>query len=179
MIARSQKVDRAKPVSKNGRFPAAAGIMFGLGLGGFFDGIVFHQILQWHHMVTSAGYPPDSVRNLQINTLWDGLFHASTYVFVLIGLILLWRTARRRHLRWSGKLLAGTMLMGFGAFNLVEGLINHHALGLHHVNETVDRRYWIYWDLGFLAWGAAMLVVGWVLYDRGMKESPAPEGGGR
>lgn len=30
-------------------FPAAAGILFGLGLGGFFDGIVLHQILQWHH----------------------------------------------------------------------------------------------------------------------------------
>jgi uncharacterized membrane protein len=40
-------------------------------------------------------------------------FHGSTYVFVLIGLILLWRTARHPHLRWSSKLLAGKMLMGF------------------------------------------------------------------
>jgi uncharacterized membrane protein len=31
------------------RFPTAAGIFLGLGLGGFFDGIVLHQILQWHH----------------------------------------------------------------------------------------------------------------------------------
>jgi Predicted membrane protein (DUF2243) len=39
-------------------FPASAGILLDLGLGGFFDGIVLHQILQWHHMVTgriSAG----------------------------------------------------------------------------------------------------------------------------
>jgi uncharacterized membrane protein len=42
------------------RFPVSAGILFGLGLGGFFDGIVLHQILQWHHMVTNAGYPPDT-----------------------------------------------------------------------------------------------------------------------
>jgi uncharacterized membrane protein len=32
-----------------------------LGLRGFFDGIVLHQILQWRHMLTSADYPPNSV----------------------------------------------------------------------------------------------------------------------
>lgn len=55
-------------------FPISAGILFGLGLGGFFDGIVLHQLLQWHHMLTSAGYPPDTVANLRVNTLWDGIF---------------------------------------------------------------------------------------------------------
>ena len=68
------------------RFPTSAGVFLGLGLGGFFDGIVLHQILQWHHMATSAGYPADSVENLKFNTLLDGLFHAATYVFVVIGL---------------------------------------------------------------------------------------------
>jgi uncharacterized membrane protein len=53
-------------------FPTSAGILFGLGLGGFFDGIVLHRILQWHHMITSAGYPPDSVENLKFNTFWAG-----------------------------------------------------------------------------------------------------------
>lgn len=77
-------------------FPIAAGIFLGLGLRGFFDGIVLHQILQWHHMLTTAGYPPDSVHN-QENTFWDGLLHASTYVFVLIGLVILWRAAHRNH----------------------------------------------------------------------------------
>jgi uncharacterized membrane protein len=154
-------------------FPAAAGVLFGLGLGGFFDGIVLHQLLQWHHMLTSAGYPADSVRNLQVNTLWDGVFHASTYVFVVAGLVLLWRRAHRTHLWWSGRLLAGTMLIGFGLFNLVEGVVDHHLLGLHHVNETVPRTQWIYWDLGFLAWGAAMLVGGWWLYRGGQGDSAA------
>ena len=153
-------------------FPTSAGILLGLGLGGFFDGIVLHQVLQWHHMLTSAGYPADSVRNLEVNTLWDGLFHATTYVFALLGLILLWRTAHRTHVRWSGKLLAGTILMGFGIFNLVEGIIDHHILGIHHVNETVAREQWIYWDVGFLAWGAAMLIGGWALYRAGRKDSP-------
>jgi uncharacterized membrane protein len=102
---------------RNREFPTSAGILFGLGLGGFFDGIMLHQVLQWHHMLTSAGYPADSVPNLEVNTFWDGLFHASTYVFVLLGLVVLWRKAHRTHVRWSGKLLMGTMLMGFGIFN--------------------------------------------------------------
>ena len=44
-------------------FPISAGILFGLGLGGFFDGIILHQVLQWHHMLTSDGYPADSLHN--------------------------------------------------------------------------------------------------------------------
>src|SRR5215210_2521873 len=89
----------------SGGFPVSAGILFGLGLGGFFDGIVLHQILQWHHMVTSAGYPPDSIENLKVNTFWDGIFHAATYVLTGLGLYVLWRYSRKRHIRWSGKLL--------------------------------------------------------------------------
>ncbi len=156
---------------ENGGFPVSAGILFGLGLGGFFDGIVLHQILQWHHMLTSAGYPPDSVENLEINTFWDGLFHASTYIFTGLGLYILWRYSRKNHLRWSGKLLPGSILIGFGIFNLVEGIIDHHLLGIHHVNETVPREQWIYWDVGFLIWGAVMLIAGWLLLKRGKEET--------
>ena len=153
-------------------FPLSAGILFGLGFGGFFDGIILRQVLQWHHMLTSAGYPPDNVSNLKFNTLWDGIFHLSTYVFVLLGLIILWKRAHKPHVRWSGKLLAGSMLMGFGIFNVVEGIVDHHVLGIHHVNETVPPDQWIYWDLGFLLWGAAMLVGGWLLLRTGEEETP-------
>lgn len=154
-------------------FPTSAGIFLGLGLGGFFDGIVLHQVLQWHHMVTSAGYPADTVANLEFNTLLDGLFHATTYVFVVVGLALLWRAARRPHTIWSGKMLLGTLLMGFGMFNVVEGVIDHHLLGIHHVNETVPPEQWIYWDIGFLVWGAAMLIGGWALLRAGRRKSAA------
>ncbi len=148
------------------RFPLTAGVLFGLGLGGFFDGIVLHQVLQWHHMVSSA-YPPTSVPNLQLNTLWDGLFHASTYVFVVAGLFVLWRSAHRRHLFWSTRLLIGTLLLGWGVFNVVEGLVDHEILGIHHVNERVPAEQWIWWDMGFLAWGALMIVIGaWLAFRR-------------
>jgi len=153
-------------------FPVSAGILAGLGLGGFFDGIVFHQVLQWHHMLTSAGYPATSVPNLEVNTLWDGFFHVSTYILVILGLLLLWRAAHRTHRRWSHTWLAGTILMGFGLFNVVEGLIDHHLLGIHHVNETMPPAQWIYWDIGFLAWGALMLLGGWRLMRTGRQETP-------
>ncbi|ATA96281.1 DUF2243 domain-containing protein [Sinorhizobium meliloti] len=155
---------------ENAEFPAAAGILLGLGLGGFFDGIVLHQVLQWHHMLSSAGFPPDSLENLRLNTFFDGLFHMGTYVFVVLGLIVLWRRGRRRPLLWSAKLIAGTFLIGFGGFNLIEGTVNHQILGLHHVNETVSRDQWVYWDTGFLLWGASMLIAGWVLYRSGKRD---------
>lgn len=43
-------------------FPLAGGLLLGLGLGGFFDGIILHQVLQWHHMLTSAGFPPNTAK---------------------------------------------------------------------------------------------------------------------
>jgi uncharacterized membrane protein len=150
-------------------FPTASGILFGLGLGGFFDGIVLHQILQWHHML-SSWYPTNTIENLRLNTLWDGLFHSATYVFVVLGLYLFWKVAHRQHLYWSGKLMWGTALIGWGAFNVVEGLIDHELLGVHHVNELVAPGDFIYWDMGFLVWGALMLAGGWALYRSGRGE---------
>ena len=155
----------------NAGFPTAAGIWLGLGLGGFFDGIVLHQILQWHHMLTSAGFPPDDIHNLKVNTLWDGLFHASTYVFVGIGLWLLWRAAHRSQVWWSGKILTGSLLLGFGIFNVVEGIVDHHILKIHHVNETVPPEQWMYWDVGFLVWGAAMIVGGRAWFNAGKRDT--------
>lgn len=141
-----------------------AGILLGLGLGGFFDGILLHQILQWHHMLSNTSeYPPNSVAGLEVNTLADGLFHASTYIFTLAGLAVLWDTVLRGPVPWSTRAFAGTLLMGWGLFNVIEGIIDHQLLGIHHVNEKVPQSQWIYWDLGFLAWGAVMLVGGWLM----------------
>jgi uncharacterized membrane protein len=111
------------------------------------------------------------VANLEVNTFWDGLFHAATYVLIALGLAMFWRHGRRAHARWSGKLLAGTLLIGWGIFNIVEGVVNHHLLGLHHVNETVPHSQWWLWDTGFLAWGALMLIGGAYLVRAGRRET--------
>lgn len=148
-------------------FPLAPGIVLGIGLGGFVDGIVLHQILQWHHMLTSAGYAADTVGNLQLNTLVDGLFHAVTWIATAAGLLLLHR-AVRRGCGWSGRRLLGGLLIGWGAFNLVEGIVDHHLLGLHHVREAAANP--LLWDLAFLALGAALVAGGYALARR---EAPA------
>jgi uncharacterized membrane protein len=141
----------------------------GIGLGGFFDGIVLHQLLQWHHMFSSA-YATDTVPGLRVNTLGDGLFHAFTYVVTVAGVFLLWNGARQRHAPWSTAPFFGLLLLGWGAFNLVEGVIDHLILGIHHVNETAPREQWIWWDLAFLVWGVAMIVIGWWLVRVGQVE---------
>src|SRR5688500_2753101 len=68
--------------------PRTSGLLLGLGLGGFVDGIVLHQILQWHHMVSSVdGAPTDTVMGLEVNTLADGFFHLATWLLVVAASI--------------------------------------------------------------------------------------------
>ena len=69
-----------------------AAILLGLGQAGFFDGIVFHQLLQWHHMFTSIE-STNTVSGLELNTLGDGLFHLVDWLFTLAGLVVCgWRS---------------------------------------------------------------------------------------
>jgi uncharacterized membrane protein len=163
---------RAPRTAPSGRLLAGT-LLLGLGLGGFVDGIVLHQILQWHHMLTGAGYPATTVGNLELNTVADGLFHAATWILTVTGVALLWGAARGRHRPWPAGLLWGGVVAGWGAFNLVEGAIDHQLLGLHHVNETAPREQWIWWDLGFLVWGAIMLAAGWMWLRRGHRQAAA------
>jgi uncharacterized membrane protein len=143
------------PTAAGGSAVTVGTILLGVGLGGLFDGIVLHQILQWHHML-SAQSPPDSLSSLELNTLADGLFHAVAWVFTLIGVLLIWGAMRHgASLGWSR--LVGGLLAGWGGFNLVEGLVDHHVLGVHHVRPGPDQ---LLYDVGFLAWGGIMLAAG-------------------
>lgn len=144
----------------------APGLLLGVGLGGFVDGIVIHQLLQWHHMVSHVdGLSPDTVPGLQFNTLADGLFHVVTWVCVVVGSTMAvadWRAGRRAP-SWSFHI--GLLLTGWGWFNLVEGIVDHHILGVHHVRDDLGGP--LAWDLGFLALGALLVVVGRTLHRSG------------
>jgi uncharacterized membrane protein len=140
-----------------------AGLVLGIGLGGFADGILFHQILQLHGMLTGIR-PKVTLENAEINMFWDGLFHAVTWCATVAGLTLLWRASRRQaELCWSGQVLVGAMLAGWGLFNLVEGTLDHYILGVHHVYENAGLSIW---DALFLASGLALLGVGGLLVNR-------------
>jgi hypothetical protein len=47
------------------------------------------------------------------------------------------------------------MLIGFGAFNVIEGVVDHHLLVIHRVNATVPVKQRIWWDIyGVCLFGA-------------------------
>lgn len=162
--------DAPTTVAVNPRPLISAGTMLGIGMGGFIDGILFHQLLQIHNML-SARRPPDSVVSIEINMFWDGLFHAFTWLMTAIGIAMLFRAARRPEVPWSGRTLVGAMLLGWGLFNLVEGLLDHHILQIHHVYQRAGGVS--VWDWLFLALGLLLVVVG-LLLIRGDGAAPRP-----
>jgi uncharacterized membrane protein len=146
----------------------ASGLLYGLGLGGFLDGIVLHQIFQWHHMVSHVdAYPVTTVAGLEVNTLADGFFHLATWALVVaasITTLVAWRRGRLAP-NWSFHL--GLVLAGWGLFNVVEGIVDHHLLDVHHVRDDLGGP--LAWDIGFLVLGVLLVVGGWLLHQRGLR----------
>ena len=102
-------------------------------MGGFVDGIVFHQLLQFDNMLSAKlrtkGLPPERlVVNLEINMFWDGLFHVFTWITTAIGIGLLWHAVRKPGVLLSTRTRLGSLALGWGLFNLLEDLIDHHIL---------------------------------------------------
>jgi uncharacterized membrane protein len=146
----------------------ASGLLFGVGLGGFVDGIVLHQLLQWHHMVTDVGdYPVTTVAGLEANIVFDGFFHVVTWVCVLAGSISLLRAWRDGRLAPTWSFHFGLVLVGWGAFNVVEGVIDHQVLGIHHVRDDLGGPP--AWDIGFLVFGVLLIALGWGWHRRGQR----------
>jgi uncharacterized membrane protein len=152
-----------------GRPPTrSSGLLYGLGLGGFVDGIVLHQILQWHHMVSStADAPPTTLAGLEANTVADGIFHVATWGLTFAGMVTALVAWRQGRLAPSWSFHFGLVLAGWGIFNLVEGLIDHQVLGVHHVRDDLGGP--LSWDLGFLASGVLLIAGGWLLHRRGAR----------
>jgi uncharacterized membrane protein len=140
----------------------APAFLFGMGVGGFVDGIVLHQLLQWHHMLshTESGNTK-TVAGLELNTLADGLFHSAMWVLVVAAAALTVRARRQGRLSASWRFHTGLVLSGWGVFNVVEGLVNHQLLQIHHVRDDLGGP--LAWDLGFLAVSVILAVGGWFL----------------
>jgi uncharacterized membrane protein len=143
--------------------PRAPALIMGLGLGGFIDGIVLHQLLQWHHMLTgdSGGEPMDTLSGLEANTVADGFFHVVTWLLVVLGSFLAVRAWQRRELAPPWRMHVGLLLAGWGIFNVVEGLVDHQLLGIHHVRDDIGAP--LGWDLAFLAFGVLLIALGTAL----------------
>ena len=137
-----------------------AGILLGVGLGGFVDGILLHQILEWHNM-GSAVVPPTTMEAMRDNMRWDGFFHAAVWLFTLIGVYWLLNDGRRAPPP-STRAFTGLLILGWGLFNLVEGIIDHQILGLHHVRDLPVRvpiYDWLFLGIG----GVGFILLGWMM----------------
>ena len=112
------------------RKPTVSAILIGIGLAGLIDITIFHQILQWHH-ITSNKIIPNTLESLQMNILWDGVFLAFSLIITIVGVSLLWHASDSKNKnsllsnKWS---FIGLIFIGFGGFNIIEGIINHHIL---------------------------------------------------
>jgi len=138
----------------------ATGYLAGFALGGFFDGILLHQVLQWHHLLSAID--PDNAR---FQVAADGVFHGAMYLASAVGLGLLWRDGRRRALPGSTAFI-GDLLIGFGAWHALDALASHWLLGIHRVRMDSDHR--LAWDLAWVGlFGLLPLLAGIALRRRG------------
>lgn len=143
-------------------------LLLGLGLGGFVDGIVLHEILQWHHMISSVpGSPTTTLAGLEANVVADGFFHVGTWLLVTGGSVMTVIAWRQGRLAPNWPFHAGLLLTGWGVFNVVEGVVDHMLLEVHHVRDDLGGP--VSWDIGFLVFGALLTAGGWALHRRGAR----------
>jgi len=152
------------------RRPRGPALLLGLALGGFFDGIVLHQVLQWHHLLSNVDGPV--WRDLRMQVLADGLFHALMYVVAVAGLVMLWRRRDALAMPRAGRGLAGHALLGFGGWHALDAVLSHWLTGIHRIR--VDSPNPLFWDLLWLAaFGIVPLAIGlWLLRRPHDDETP-------
>ena len=139
-----------------------AALILGVGLGGFIDGITLHQIAHWHQML-SAQVPPDTIAAMRRNMTADGWFHLATWLVTFAGVLVLWSALRGPGRLPSTRTLLGYMLVGWGAFNIVEGVVDHHLLELHHVRDLPT--HVAFYDWAFLIASGALILLGFAVRD--------------
>jgi uncharacterized membrane protein len=100
--------------------------------------------------------PPIDLVAKSVNMFWDGVFHAFTLIVTTIGIFFLFSLLSRRDVIISKRLFIGGMVLGWGLFNIVEGVIDHHILKLHNVREISDNVD--AWNYGFLVVSVFMIV---------------------
>jgi uncharacterized membrane protein len=150
------------PGRTQGRRRSLAGAaIFGFGLGGLVDGIVLHLVLDWHS-IASQRIAATGVEGLRRNVFWDGVFHLSTTVVLVVGFVLLldgWH--RQARASATGRELTGGILVGWGVFHLVDHVVFHELLSLHDIRDDVADPLGT--NLAFVAIGVLLIALGWWL----------------
>ncbi|WP_182113708.1 MULTISPECIES: DUF2243 domain-containing protein [unclassified Actinotalea] len=129
------------------------GLLLGVAVMAAVDEIVFHQILGWHHFYDGS--------TTEVALLTDGLLHAAELVMLVGGLFLVADLSRTGGL--APRSAVGGLLLGAGAFQLFDGIVDHKVLRLHQVRYDVDL---LPYDLAWNLAGVALLATGALVTHR-------------
>lgn len=139
----------------------------GFALSGFFDGILLHQVLQWHHLLSGVG------GDLRFQVLADGYFHVLMYLVAALALWGLWLARASFDRAGASRYVLAMLLIGFGVWHFVDAVASHWLLGIHRIRMDSDTP--LLWDIGWLiAFGAVPLALGLML-----RRKSRGAGGGR
>lgn len=140
----------------------------GFALGGFFDGILLHQILQWHHLLSGL---PGKAGDLRFLVMTDGLFHLAMYAVTFAGLWGLWRARKSLGNAPRSRPVIAWVLIGFASWHGIDAILSHWLLGIHRIRMDSDMP--LVWDVLWL------LVFGLLPLSLGLKmRRDGGEGGG-
>ncbi|NYI05053.1 DUF2243 domain-containing protein [Allostreptomyces psammosilenae] len=136
----------------------AVGALIGAAVMAAVDEIVFHQLLHWHHFYDRS--------TPGVGLLSDGLLHSAELLALVAGFFLLADLLRQRALApahaWAG------VLLGLGAFQLFDGIVDHKLLRLHQIRYGVDvTPYDWAWNIA----GLLLLLAGLALAARAARTS--------
>ncbi|WP_454051136.1 DUF2243 domain-containing protein [Cellulomonas sp. Marseille-Q8402] len=131
-----------------------SGFLFGCGIAAsVIDLLVFHLGLQWHHFY--------DLSTTEVALTTDGVFHAFGWFVTVAGLFLLADVRRRTGVvraRW-----VGAVLTGVGAFQLLDGVVDHKLLGIHQIRYGVDL---LLYDVTWIGSAVLVLLAGLVVLRR-------------
>ncbi|PGZ90674.1 MULTISPECIES: DUF2243 domain-containing protein [unclassified Bacillus (in: firmicutes)] len=140
-----------------------SGILFGLGLVAFFDEVVFHQLLHWHHFYDKS--------TTSLGLISDGLFHAFSW-FATIGSLFMFANLRRKKSLYIKRWIGG-VLLGAGLFQLYDGTVQHKWLKLHQIRYNVDiMPYDVTWNIT----ASIMTLIGCILIFKTQNKGDQFEG---
>lgn len=141
---------------------AWGGYLLGFSLGGFFEGILLHQILGWHHVLSAVQVGPFREPDTQL--LADRIFYVVICSIAIAGVWSMWRGRASTDLLTRRKLISHA-LIGFGAWHVMDVTVAHWFLGIHRTR--MDSSNPLAWDLLWLGiFGLGALLAGLLLSRR-------------
>ncbi len=161
----AQKLLKRLPPHLMGRGPLiVAGLFVGAGLGRFVEGMVFDVIFQWYKSFSTRMLPSTMV-NLRMH-----IFYTVVWTMFVAGLGVLWVIGKRRDFRWWERSFMGSLMAGWGLFNIIERVFHHRLFGFDRVVEYAV--HISLWDTALFIIGIALLGGGWEFIHHGRRRFP-------